>query len=125
MVVWCGWHYVLCTLRRCAVAMGDTEMNTYLASLVGKTFTHRVQPYGTRKFVIETVEAFARPDRGYSTREYGPFIHFEVSGTVIEGTETSRLFHHTSTRSIAGRRDVAQGVRAWELATLEKITVAM
>jgi len=38
-----------------------------------------------------------------------------IEGTVLEGTETSRLFWATATRSTKGRRRTVYGVKQWEL----------
>ena len=57
---------------------------------------------------------------------YGDFNgHPTLTGTVIEGTETSRLFTASSTKGIVGRRITVYGIKDYEIERGEIIRVAM
>lgn len=51
--------------------------------------------------------------------------HPLIRGTVLNGTETSRLFQFTATRDITGRRDTVYGVTQRELDSGLIVRVAM
>lgn len=51
--------------------------------------------------------------------------HPLVEGTVIKGTETSRLFQHTSTKSVVGQNRVVYGIKQRELDAGKAVRVAM
>jgi hypothetical protein len=100
------------------------NMNTLAARLIGTKFTNHVQPYGSYTIIVEDAEVIASepPFYGYPL---GPTIYFNLMGHVVEGSETSRLFHATSTRSIVGQVRTVRGARPDHIAKGEKITVAM
>lgn len=94
--------------------------------LIGQVFTDHVQPYGTQKFKIERVQIAGEPLPSYSTRFHiGPQMTMYLSGTVVEGSTTSFLFGHKSTRSAVGQLHATYGVKPHHLDDMSKITVAM
>lgn len=68
------------------------------------------QPYGVEIFRVEEVGEY----RGGIT----------LAGTVVKGSETSRLFQHTSTRDTTGSWTVVYGVRDSELLHMAAVRVA-
>lgn len=81
--------------------------------------TFHFQPYGTEVLGELSLRSSADICNGTPRTLYG------VGGVVLEGSETSRLFQHTSTRSTKGERRVIWGVSAAELARGELVRVAM
>lgn len=80
-----------------------------------KQLTVHYQPYGT--FILGGLQIVE-----------GQFTHddfAEITGTVISGTERSRLFGSVSVRDISGERNTVYGVRQWELDAGECTRVAM
>ena len=69
-----------------------------------QTFTHYNQPYGTVIFTIETDEPVLAPSSKTPSNEY-LFIQAAkgyriLTGTVVEGSETSRILHHSHTKDL-------------------------
>lgn len=48
-----------------------------------------------------------------------------LEGTVKEGKETSRLFHATATKDIAGKKVIIYGIKQWEIDQGSAVRVAM
>lgn len=84
-----------------AAAEARADEEGALEELIGEEFTCHNQPYGTFTILVDTV--------GY----YGGRPH--ITGTVVRGTETARLFQHSSTRDITGERHTVYGVRCYEI----------
>ena len=94
--------------------------------LIGQVFTDHVQPYGTRKMVIESVAIAGEPMPSYAVRfPIGPQMTMMLTGTVIEGTERSKLFGARTYRDITGARHTVYGVKWYDLEKMEKVTVCM
>lgn len=72
------------------------------------------QPYG--RYVLTELRVI--PGR-FTADDYA-----EIEGVVTEGTERSRLFHTSSTRSIVGERRTVYGVRQHELDSGRCVRVA-
>lgn len=87
---------------------------------IGDLFTDHVQPHGTRTMRVERIrEGRLEPRYLYGCTDDR---YWQLDGVVVEGTETSRLFQHTSTKSIVGRPHTSYGVRADEMQRHEKVT---
>lgn len=74
-----------------------------------RTFTHYNQPYGTIIFTIETDEPVQAPSSSKTPSNEYMFIQATkgyriLTGMIIEGSETSRLFHYTHTKDLQGQR---------------------
>lgn len=98
-------------------------------------FTHDNQPYGRITFDIDrAVEvSVLLKEKGIERDAYGSNQYLfnramkgwiEVSGIVIKGGITSRLFHATSTRSLVGQRYTVQ-VPPEAFVKREYVSVAM
>ena len=73
-----------------------------------RTFTHYNQPYGTVIFTIETDEPVLTPSSLKTPSNEYRFIQAAkgyriLTGTVIEGSETSRVLHHRHTKDLKGQ----------------------
>jgi len=70
-----------------------------------KTLFHHNQPYGTVEIEVHSVEPVTAnhdsPDYIKSRAKKG-WVH--IDGTVLKGSERSRIFHYTSDRDLTGRR---------------------
>lgn len=80
-------------------------------------FTHDNQPYGAVTFEVDRVTPVAELMAGQTRHPSGSGDYLfnraekgwlELSGIVTEGGVTSRLFHATSTRDLAGTRYTVQ-----------------
>ncbi len=92
------------------------DMRRVMAEGLPKTMRYDFQPYG----------AMVLGDLELKTREYDPGkFCFDLHGRVLEGSETSRLFHATSTRSIVGQSRVIFAVKGHEIQKGKAIRVAM
>jgi hypothetical protein len=65
------------------------------------TFTHHNQPYGTVTFTVESVDP-VQPNGEEYMRNRAKAGWVRLTGTVVTGSETSRIYQHTSTRDLAG-----------------------
>ena len=75
------------------------------------SFRCDMQPYGP--YVIEDCR-------------WGEYNGFPtLSGRVVEGSETSRIFQHTSARSITGQPRTIYGVKRREVEAGECVRIAM
>jgi len=81
---------------------------------IGRVHTHTQQPYGTERFVIERASLRAHPGG----------VAVDVSGRVIEGSETSYLCGHRSTRDTAGRQTWLYAFRVEDLMSGESVRVS-
>jgi hypothetical protein len=82
-----------------------------MALKLPETFVFEMQPYG-----VETLG-----DLREMTDNAG---HSYITGTVLEGTETARLFQHTTTRSTKGARRWIYGITQRELDAGRAIRIA-
>lgn len=87
------------------------------------TFTCYYQPYGPFTIEVDEIEIDGSPYPYYGCM--GPEMIRTLSGRVIEGSETSRLFTASNTKSIAGQRRTVYGVKPWEWAAGKCVRVAM
>ncbi len=85
---------------------------------IGDLFTDHVQPYGSRTIRIERIEQVELTQ----PRSYCASVWHNLSGTVTDGNETSRLFQHSSTRSIVGHHHTAYGCSPHDLTKGSKVT---
>jgi hypothetical protein len=76
-------------------------MKTFKHPAVGAVVDFSFEPYHRGKGEITDVQATSREGE------------LRVTITVLEGTEVSRLFQHTSTKSIAGREMTVQVPEQW------------
>ena len=71
-------------------------------------FIHYNQPYGTVVFLVDKQEPVERsgPEFQYGSRNHTWFQaengYVVISGKVVSGSETSRLFQHKTTRDLTG-----------------------
>ena len=70
-------------------------------------FTYHRQPYGTvvMAFNPALVTVYERTPADWERKWYGPDKEYwmvRLQGIVVKGSETSRLFQHTSTRDLKG-----------------------
>lgn len=94
---------------------------------IGDLFTHHRQPYGTELVRIEKITP-----RPYVMRDFElPLgeqlvdrVCYDLHGRVVEGSETNRIFHCSSTRDTAGEYRTVYGVSATELEAGQKTSVA-
>ena len=77
-----------------------------------KEFTHYNQPYGTVTFTVESVTPVAELMKDKTPDPFGSGAYLfhrakkgwlELKGTVVQGSETSRLFHATHTKDLSGK----------------------
>jgi len=81
-----------------------------------ETLVYELQPYG-----VETLG-----DLSFSKRSIGEGrICFDVHGVVVKGSQTSRIFQHTSTKSTKGERRTIYGVTQEDVDTGRIVKVAM
>lgn len=90
-----------------------------------KTFTHHNQPYGSITFIIEEIEPCTAKEGDPDWVKYRADNGFlNIGGTVIEGTETNRIFQYTATRDLKGTKH-SICVSPHDLDAGSKTTVAM
>ncbi len=69
-----------------------------------KTFTHHNQPYGTVKFTVDKVELCTADENSEEWEKNRAKAGWLVlSGVVVEGSVTSRMFQYANTKDIAGQ----------------------
>lgn len=77
-----------------------------------KLFTHHNQPYGSVTFTVDHVEPVTAPKERYVGNDYianrAAKGWVRLNGVVVEGSETSRIFHHKSTTNLAGQAYVLE-----------------
>src|ERR1043165_8071353 len=77
------------------------------------------QPYGAEKIGSLRLVSYSDICNGAPRTLYG------VAGIVLEGTETARIFQHTSTKNTAGQARTIWVITAQEIARGEFTRVAM
>lgn len=96
--------------------------------LIGTDFFVDFQPYGPVRFLVEraSVRRHAPMDKWDGKRiRRNHCWTLDLYGTVIEGSETSRLFQHTSTKDLAGKPYWLSGVRLDEARKGKAVKIAM
>ncbi len=73
---------------------------------VGDEFCYTHQPHGTVYFTIESIQPVSAPNERTAGNAYcfnrAADGWLRLTGTVIRGSVTSRLFHATSSRDLEG-----------------------
>lgn len=96
------------------------------SEFIGKEMEVWWQPYGANLIRIEEIERSTyMGTTGYGTVRDTEYEIFAITGTVIKGSTTSRLFQYTSTRDNAGTKRTERSLTRLELEKGSAIRVAM
>jgi hypothetical protein len=87
-----------------------------ISQYIGNEITYDPQPYGVRKVRITSIRPTGHDRTIYSAEGISYAPTYRVEGIVTEGKEISRLFHHVSSRDIAGEHVTIYSVTEMDLA---------